>query len=40
MCETCKYICKDSNQKPCLVCMQWVDGYLEATQYEFDWNNN
>jgi hypothetical protein len=34
ICDTCKHDNKDSNEKPCSVCMQWVDGFLEATQYE------
>ena len=34
MCEYCKYLDNDPNKKPCSVCMQWVDGYLTATEYE------
>ena len=34
MCSTCKYGWYDSNDIPCNTCMNWVDGYLEATNYE------
>lgn len=34
LCETCAYGERDHNKRPCSVCMQWVDGYLDATQYE------
>jgi len=33
ICDDCKYVENDSNEIPCNVCMQWVDGYLSATEY-------
>jgi hypothetical protein len=36
VCNDCKHRDKNSDQKPCNVCMQYVDGYLEATSYELD----
>jgi len=34
LCDGCKHCEKDSNNKPCNSCMQWVEGYLTATNYE------
>ena len=34
ICDSCKHKQKDCSEKPCNVCMQWVDGYLDATRYE------
>lgn len=34
ICNSCKNASKDSNKKPCSICMQWIDGFLEATQFE------
>jgi hypothetical protein len=34
LCDCCKHMEKDSNEKPCSSCMQWIDGYLEVTKYE------
>lgn len=33
-CDDCEYGLKKPNEKPCSVCMQWVDGYLTAMKYE------
>jgi hypothetical protein len=34
LCDDCKNNNKKSNEKPCSNCIQWVDGYLEAINYE------
>jgi hypothetical protein len=34
LCDDCNHVEKDSNEKPCNSCLQWVDGYLTATNYE------
>lgn len=34
ICDDCKYCDRQCDESPCCVCMQWVDGYLEATRYE------
>ncbi|WP_297419347.1 hypothetical protein [Clostridium sp.] len=40
ICEGCLYCDSDGNKRPCNICMQWVEGYLEATQYEpKGWND-
>ena len=38
MCNDCRYENLDSNDYPCNKCMQWVDGYLDATQYTYKEN--
>lgn len=34
MCDECLHDDKGCDEIPCSSCMQWVDGYLEATRYE------
>lgn len=34
ICDSCKNDYKNGNEKPCSTCMQWIDGYLDATNYE------
>lgn len=33
ICEFCKHDKINPNEKPCSTCVQWVDGYLTATNY-------
>lgn len=33
-CNNCKFEENTSNEKPCNSCLQWVEGYLSATNYE------
>lgn len=33
LCESCKYLNNDSNEKPCNSCIVWVDGCLEYQDY-------
>lgn len=33
-CDGCANNHQDFNKKPCSICMQFVDGYLQATRYE------
>lgn len=34
ICDSCQHCDKKPDAKPCCFCMQWVDGYLEATKFE------
>jgi hypothetical protein len=34
MCDTCDYNKTDPEKKPCSTCFDWVEGYLEARNYE------
>jgi len=34
ICDGCMYTENDAEVFPCNRCMHWVDGFLEATQYE------
>lgn len=34
ICEDCLHCDCKGDKRPCNTCMQWVEGYLEATQYE------
>lgn len=36
ICDTCRYCDTSPNKKPCNMCLQWIDGFLEATQYKFN----
>lgn len=33
-CYGCAYVERSSNARPCNTCMNWVDGYLTATNYK------
>lgn len=33
ICDDCLYCEQDEGLKPCNSCIQWVDGYLTATNY-------
>lgn len=34
MCESCRYLDSNPDKKPCSVCIKWIDGYREFTQYK------
>ena len=34
LCYGCIHTERDCSEKPCNSCMQWVDGYLTATNYD------
>lgn len=34
LCYGCLYATRDSNVRPCNTCINWVDGYLTATNYK------
>lgn len=34
LCDGCVYCGQDCNKRPCNTCIQWVEGYLEAVNYE------
>ena len=34
ICDDCKHELKESNEKPCNTCIQWVEGYLETVNYQ------
>lgn len=34
LCYGCAYVERDGNARPCNTCMNWVDGYLTATNYK------
>ncbi len=34
ICDSCNYCNNKDDEKPCCFCMQFVDGFLEATQYK------
>ncbi|MCD3232568.1 hypothetical protein IRP63_14170 (plasmid) [Clostridium botulinum] len=34
LCDDCEYGNRNTNDKPCTTCLNWVDGYLEPTNYE------
>jgi len=34
ICDSCKYCDHDPNERPCNSCMNWIDGYLTALNYQ------
>lgn len=39
ICDDCNNKHKNSDEKPCSTCFIWVDGYLDATNYEPEKNS-